>query len=127
MALCVHANSLQSCPILCDPRDCSPPGSSVHGILQARILEWVAMPSSRGSSQPRDQTHVSSSLALAGSSLPLAPPGKPINAFTSHKQRRTCLVFHSSHEFHLSDKFSSIQYGLLLHLQCTSAIFTSNF
>ena len=39
--------------------DCSPPGSSVHGILQARILEWVAMPSSMGSSQPRDQTQVS--------------------------------------------------------------------
>ena len=45
----------QSCLTLCDPMDCSPPGSSVHGILQARILEWVAMPSSRGSSQPRDQ------------------------------------------------------------------------
>ena len=44
---------------LCDPMDCSPPGSSVHGILQARILEWVAMSSSRGSSQPRDQTQVS--------------------------------------------------------------------
>ena len=42
--------------------DCSPPGSSVHGILQARILEWVAMLSSKGSSQPRDQTHISSSL-----------------------------------------------------------------
>ena len=40
--------SLQSCSTLCDPMDCSPPGSSVHGILQARILEWVAMPSSRG-------------------------------------------------------------------------------
>ena len=38
----------------CDPTDCSPPGSSVHGVLQARILEWVVMPSSRGSSQPRD-------------------------------------------------------------------------
>ena len=44
----------QSCLILCDPMDCSPPGSSVHGILQARILEWVTMPSSRGSSWPRD-------------------------------------------------------------------------
>ena len=43
----------QMCPILCDPMDYSPPGSSVHGILQARILEWVAIPSSRGSSQPR--------------------------------------------------------------------------
>ena len=43
----------QSCPTLCDPMDCSPPGSSVHGILQARILEWVAYPFSRGYSQPR--------------------------------------------------------------------------
>ena len=49
----------QSCPTLCDPMDCSPPGSSVHGILQARILEWVAIPFSRGSSQPRDHTQVS--------------------------------------------------------------------
>ena len=55
---CVHANSLQSCPTLCDPMDCSPPGSSVHGILQAR-LKWVAMSSSKGSSQPRDQTRIS--------------------------------------------------------------------
>ena len=46
----------QSCLTLCDPMNYSPPGSSVHGILQARILEWVAMLSSRGSSQPRDQT-----------------------------------------------------------------------
>ena len=45
--------------ILCDPLDCSPPGSSVHGILQARILEWVTMPSSRGSSQPGDRIQVS--------------------------------------------------------------------
>ena len=48
--MCVCAQSLQSCLTLCDPMDCSPPGSSVDGILQARILEWVAMPSSRGSS-----------------------------------------------------------------------------
>ena len=44
----------QSRPTLCNPVDCSPPGSSVHGILQARILEWVAVSFSRGSSQPRD-------------------------------------------------------------------------
>ena len=44
----MYAKSLQSCLTLSDPKDCSPPGSSVHGILQARILEWVAMPSSRG-------------------------------------------------------------------------------
>ena len=48
------------CLALCDPIDCSPPGSFVHGILQARVLEWVSISSSRGSSQPRDQTHVSS-------------------------------------------------------------------
>ena len=44
------AQSLQSCPTLCDPMNCSPPGSSVHGILQASILEWVAISFSRGSS-----------------------------------------------------------------------------
>ena len=54
-----HAKLLQSCPTLCDPMDCSLPGSSVHGILQARILEWVAIPISRGSSLPRDQAWVS--------------------------------------------------------------------
>ena len=50
---------IQLCPTLCDPMDCSPPGSSVHGIFQARILEWVAIPFSRGSSWPRNQTWVS--------------------------------------------------------------------
>ena len=49
----------QSCPTLCDPMDCSPPGASVLGTLQARVLEWVAMPSSRGSTQPRDQSRLS--------------------------------------------------------------------
>ena len=48
----------QSCPTLCDPMDCSPQGSSVHGILQARILQWVAISFSRASSQPRDWTWV---------------------------------------------------------------------
>ena len=55
----VRAKLLQSCLTLGDPMDCNLPGSSIHGILQARILEWVAKPSSRGSSQPRDQTLVS--------------------------------------------------------------------
>ena len=54
----MRAKSLQSCLTLCDPMDCTPPGSSVHGISQARTLEWTAMPSSRGSSRPRDRTHV---------------------------------------------------------------------
>ena len=55
----VKASVIQSCPTLYDPMDCSPPGSSVHGILQARILEWIAIPFSRGSSHPRDQTLIS--------------------------------------------------------------------
>ena len=64
LGICVQ--SLQSCPTLCDPVDWSPPGSSVLGILQARILEWVAMPSSRGSSLPRDRTWVSCVFCCAG-------------------------------------------------------------
>ena len=55
----VHIKSLQSCPTLCDPMDYSSLGSSDHGILQARILEWIAMPSCKGSSRPRNQTRVS--------------------------------------------------------------------
>ena len=56
--MCACSKSLQSCLTLCDSMDCSPLGSSVHGILQARIVEWVAMCCSRGSSQPRDRTRV---------------------------------------------------------------------
>ena len=59
LIVCVHAKSLLSCTILCNTVNCSLPDSSVHGILQARILEWVSMPSSRGSSQPRNGTQVS--------------------------------------------------------------------
>ena len=62
---CVCAKLLQSCPTLCSPMDRSLSGSSVHGILQARILEWIAMSSSRGSSWPRDQPASVASLALA--------------------------------------------------------------
>ena len=58
-AACVHAQLLQSCPTLCYSMDNSPPGSSVHGILKARILEWVATPSSTGSSRPRGWIRVS--------------------------------------------------------------------
>ena len=59
LCVCVHAKLLQSYLTLCNLMDCSLPGFSVHGVLQARILEWVAISSSRGSSQPRDRTHVS--------------------------------------------------------------------
>ena len=70
----MHAKSLQL--YLCDPMDCSLPGSSVHGILQAKILEWVSMPSSRGSSPPRDRTTSLVSPALAGRFFTSVPPGK---------------------------------------------------
>ena len=76
-AAAAAAKSLQSCLTLCDPMDYSPPGSFVPGILQAKIMEWVAMPSSKGSFRPRDRTYVSCLLHWqAGSSL-LVPPGKP--------------------------------------------------
>ena len=68
------AQLLQLSVTLCEPMDCSPSGSSVHGICQARIVEWVAMLSCRGPSRPRDQTHP----ALQADSLPTEPPGKPV-------------------------------------------------
>ena len=64
--LCMCAKLLQSYPTLCDPVDCNPPGSSVHGIRQARILEWVAISSSRGSFLLMDQLVSPASPALAG-------------------------------------------------------------
>ena len=62
----------KSCPTLCDPMDCSPPGSSAHGISQARILEWATLPFSRGSSPPRDQP---TSPALPAGFSTTEPPG----------------------------------------------------
>ena len=67
----------QLCLTLCNPMDCSLPGSSVHGILQVRILELVAIAFSRGSSRPRDRIHISYLLHWQLDSLSLVPPGKP--------------------------------------------------
>ena len=64
--MCVHAKSLQLCPTLYNPMDCSLPGSSVHRILQARTLEWVAMPSSRDLPNPGIKPISLNSPALAG-------------------------------------------------------------
>ena len=76
-----HAKLFQSCLTLYDPMVCSPPAFYVHGILQARILEWVAISSSRRSSQPRDQTCISYIfLQWQAGSLPLALPGRQISA-----------------------------------------------
>ena len=70
----MHTQLLQLCLTLCNPMDRSPSASSVHGILQARILEWVAMPSSRRSFWPRNQTRASCTADF----LPTEPTGKPI-------------------------------------------------
>ena len=75
-----HAKSLQSCSTLCDPMDYSPPGFSVREILQARILEWVAMPSSRGSSQPRIEPVSPMSPALAGGFFTTSTTYEQLNA-----------------------------------------------
>ena len=76
LTVLIHNKGLRIVPpTLCDPMDYSPPGSSVRGIPQANILDWVAIPFTRGSSRPRDQT---GSPALQADSLPSEPPGKPI-------------------------------------------------
>ena len=82
LGLWEHPSNLRSCrplvaqlyPTLCSPMDCRPLGSSDHGILQARILEWIAIPFSRGSSQPRNWTQVS---CIAGRFFTIWATGKP--------------------------------------------------
>ena len=75
----------QSCPTLCDPRDCSLSGSSIHGIFQARVLEWIAIAFSRESSRPRDGTRVS---RIAGRRFTVwAKNTLPIMWRTNHKKR----------------------------------------
>ena len=64
----------KSCPTLCNPMDCNPPSSSVYEILRTRMLEWVDISFSRGSSRPRDGTHVS---CITGRFSTTKPPGKP--------------------------------------------------
>ena len=75
----------QSCPTLCDPMDCSLSGSSVHGIFQARVLEWIAISFSRGSSQPGNEP---GSTTLQADALPSEPPGKPVGQAVLGK--KTC-------------------------------------
>ena len=81
------SKAAQLCLPLCDPIGCSLPGSSVHGIFQAWLLEWVAISFSRGSSRPRDQTQVSRIVADA---LPSELPGKPLNSPTRGQTHTIC-------------------------------------
>ena len=73
-----HAKSLESCLTLRDTMDCSPPGSSIHGLLQERMLECLPVPSFSGSSWPKDQTQVSWGSYIAGIFFTTKPPGKTI-------------------------------------------------
>ena len=77
---CVFCVSDSACLILCDTINCSLPHSSIHGVLQARILEWIAMPFSRGSSWPRDQTQVS---CIADRFFTTWAQGKPVPIWTA--------------------------------------------
>ena len=74
----LHAKSLQSCPTLCDPMGCSPPGSSLHGILQAGILEWVAFPPPGGLPNPGIEP---GSPALSGAFFSTEPCGKLVRLY----------------------------------------------
>ena len=98
---------VQACPTLCDPVDYSPPGSSIHGIFPARILEWVAISYSRVSSRPRDQTHLLHLLHWQVDSLPLGHLGSPASIkviLECVEVDEICLVpvphcpFHSLHQ-----------------------------
>ena len=88
-AMLYCAKNLWSCPTLCDPMDYSLPGSSVHGILQARVLEWVVTFFSRGSSQPGIKLASLWLLHWKACSLPLVPPGMCLKNATSNQ-----FVFH---------------------------------
>ena len=108
--MCVLA--AQSCLILGDSMNCSPPGSTVHRIFQARILEWIAMPFSRESSPSRIKSR---SAALQTDSLPSEPPGKPWSLHNDHCYYqgtyfsmfpflKNVIFFHAFSIFSLSDK-----------------------
>ena len=84
LCVCVLAKSLQSCPTLCDPMDCSLSGSSVHGIFQGRILEWVVMLSSRGFTDPGIELSSSATLESQAGTLLLSHQGSPKWGYTSN-------------------------------------------
>jgi len=90
---CMCVKWLQSCLTDCDPTDGSPQGSSVRVILQARLLEWVAMPSSRRSSQSRNRSHISCVSCIAGRFFTAEPPGKSLGHYYSVSTGVLC-IFH---------------------------------
>ena len=100
MSVCVLVTQL--CPTLCDPMDYSPPGFSVHGILQARILEWIAIPFSRVTSQPRVKPW---SPALQASSLPFELQGSPCLNLTLYRYMYKLKLQYFGHLMRTTDSF----------------------
>ena len=137
----MHAQSLQSCPTLCDPMDHSPPGSSVYGILQAKILDWVARPSSKGCllQSTIKLTPVSSFPPIFGVFLLTVPPwclhtSQPLSSTTSCslsllKSVRLLVLFVSKDEsvspltwfLSLTKMYSSWGYGIANEWVCVHA------
>ena len=111
----MHAKSFQSYLTLCDPMDHSPAGSSVLGILQARIQEWFTMPFSRGQSQPGSPV----SSALLAVSLPLARPGKPLLFLQAKNSDR--LLSQVTKKSHIIGGFLSL-FRIVLLLQTNTII-----
>ena len=108
----VRAKLLQSYLTLWDPMDCSPPGSSVHGILQARILEWAAISLLQGTFLTQG-----SSLCLLHwqvGTLPLVPPGKPIPVFTGVQRNQTATLSSFSHRLYCLNIFNYDFFGQTL-------------
>ena len=89
IAFSVKVLVAQSCPTLCDPMDCSLLGFSVHGILQARILEWAAIPFSKVSSRPKDESQPFPIVGRFIDSLLSEPPGKPPIDSGKYLKRKT--------------------------------------
>ena len=88
---------IQSCLTLCDPMDCSLPGFSVHGIFQARVLEWVAIAFSRRSSQPRDESR---SPTIQADTLLSETPGKSKKRKKEEKKKRTQMKYYMKEEYY---------------------------
>ena len=117
----MYAKLLQSCWTLRDPMDCSPPGFSIYGIFQARILEWVAMPFSRASSLPRDQTQV---FCIVGRFFTVWATREYINCIVSDNKAPRKWLYHS----HIAIKIQIILFlkdlrRLLLELKKFPVIF----
>ena len=105
----------QSCPTLCQPVDCSSPGSSVHGISQARILEWVAISFSRGSCWPRGWTHIS---CIAGRFFTTELMGKPLQ-----KTRIFCKYLWSEFVYRWSGDGNTVKSHFMWSRSCLQWIF----